>query len=124
MLFDTSAIIELLNETEKGKQVVELMKEETPAIAIVSLSELTSWTLRNGFEPKKIASKIIEATTVLPLDEHIAKFAGEIHFKNKKEIKDWGMIDSLIYATALANGLKLVTSDSDFKNQPETIFLE
>ena len=50
------------------------------------------------------------------MDHNLARLAGKLNFENKKEIKDFGMADAIILATAkLVNG-KVVTGDAHFKN--------
>jgi len=123
VLFDTNALIELIIASQKGEKVKELMQREEASIAIVTLSELTSWAKRVGLDSHEIVKETRETAFVIPVNEEIAEFAGEIHFLNRKEIKDWGMVDSIIYATALVNDLELVTGDSHFKNKPKVVFI-
>ena len=42
--------------------------------------------------------------------------AGEINFDNKKKIKNWGMSDSIILATAKLLNAKVLTGDKHFRN--------
>jgi len=123
MLFGTHPWIELLNDGPKGKLVAGLMEQEQPAIATPSLSELTSWAFRNELDAKSILEKVKEASLVLPLTEEVAQLAGELHFLYKKETPGWGMVDSMIYATALTHGLKLVSGDKHFKGKQNVVFL-
>ena len=123
MLYDTHAWIEFFDGTEKGRIVKEMMETEQPAIAMASISELASWALKRGLEPSTILDKIEKTATVLSFGQNIAALAGEIHHQNKKTIPDWGMVDSMIYATALSNGLTLVTGDKHFADQPQVLML-
>lgn len=123
LLFDTFAVIEFLEDTGKGRKVFSLMKEEPPSISVVSISELASWLRKKGLDSKKIILRLKDSLTVLPLSESAAELGGELHYEIKKNTPGWEMVDSIIYATALENGLKLVTGDKHFQNRPETIFL-
>ncbi|MFH1257903.1 MAG: PIN domain-containing protein [Candidatus Micrarchaeota archaeon] len=123
MLFDTYAWVELLLATEKGSRVAELMKAENPSISIASIPELVSWTLRNGKDHEMILHKVKSVAVVLPLSNQIAELAGEMHYRTKQRIHDWGMVDSMIYSTALTYDLKFVTGDPHFEGMRNVIFL-
>ncbi|MEK6954656.1 MAG: PIN domain-containing protein [Candidatus Micrarchaeota archaeon] len=114
MLFDTYSWVELFNDTEAGRRVANLINAETAATAMATISELTSWAIRNNRDPSLIIENVKRLSAILEFREDIAKLAGELHIQYKKEMKDFGMVDSMIYATALANGLKLVTGDRHF----------
>lgn len=124
MLFDTHAWIELFLDSDRGKRVSSLMNEEPPATSVVSLAELQSWALRNGLQPRKYLETVLERSFVLPLTNEISPLAGELHHLYRKQIADWGMVDSLIYATSLARGMRLVSGDRHFKGKPGVEFLD
>ncbi len=123
MLFDTYAWVELFNDTPTGRKVEQLMNSSQNCTSMVSLAELTNWSLKNGFEPDKIISKLKEHSAILPVEEKIAILAGEFYFEYRKQIRDWGMIDSIIYATSLVYGLKVVTGDKHFSDLPNALML-
>ncbi|MFH1199459.1 MAG: PIN domain-containing protein [Candidatus Micrarchaeota archaeon] len=123
MLFDTFAWIEFFNGTTLGRKVTDLLKHESPATAMPTLSELASWALKNGYDPGEILSKVAQASNILGFNAAVAQLAGELHYKYKKADSSFGMVDSMIYATALSYGLKLVTGDPHFKDKPEVVFL-
>jgi predicted nucleic acid-binding protein len=52
---------------------------------------------------------------VVPIDERLALLAARISLDRRL-----AMADAMIYATALAAGAHLVTSDTHFKGLPET----
>ncbi len=123
MLFDTNAWIEFFDGTPKGAKVRELLKQERPAVATATLAEVTSWCLRRGFEPQRFVRLIEKNSSVLALTPYAASQAGEIHFRNKKIDNTFGMVDAMIYATALNYGLKLVTGDKHFEGKPGVVFV-
>lgn len=123
MLYDTFAWIELFKDTQVGRRVAQLMKQDQPATAMPSLSELASWALKNGLDAGKVVDKAAYASNIVEFDMEAAQLAGELHFKYKKIESGWGMVDSMIYATALSYGLQLVTGDPHFKGKPGVVFL-
>jgi|SRR3989344_2032150 len=115
MLLDSYAWIELFLGTEKGKKVKELLEKGKHYISIVSIAEITEWSLKNKIETKNLIDVIKKISEVINLNEEIVELAGKINFERKKIIKDWGMLDSLIYATALLYNLKILTGDKHFE---------
>ena len=59
---------------------------------------------------------ILSQTKIIQLNSEIAILSGKINFKNKKEIKNWGVADAIILATARINKSKVVTGDEHFRN--------
>ena len=62
-------------------------------------------------------------TFVAPVDRSIALLAGELNYKRKKTVKDWGMADSVILATARSASAMVVTGDRHFVGLPEAIIV-
>jgi predicted nucleic acid-binding protein len=116
MLFDTSAWIELFQGTEKSKIVEAALKADETFTSIVTFSEIASWCLKNNLSDKitPYIEAIKKGSSVLGLDENISVAAGRINFERKKTVKNWGMMDSLIFATALFYNLEVLTKDSQF----------
>jgi predicted nucleic acid-binding protein len=55
----------------------------------------------------------------VPLEEELARAAGELNFERKKKVKGWGMADSIILATARRAGSRIVTGDPHFRDLTE-----
>ncbi len=58
---------------------------------------------------------MMSKTKIINLNPMLAKEAGKLNFENKKKIRDFGMADSIILATAKLVGAKVVTGDEHFK---------
>jgi predicted nucleic acid-binding protein len=70
-----------------------------------------------------ILSYIKNKSTIINIDAEIAEKAGEINFKHKKHVKDWSMLDSLVYATAITKKAQVITGDPHFKNLRNIIYI-
>ncbi len=93
----------------------------TPAIVVAELSEKHK-RLNRDFGPKYDFVKA--RTSIIPLEEELARVAGELNFERKKRVKGWGMADSIVLATARRSGSRIVTGDPHFKDlTEETIML-
>ena len=56
---------------------------------------------------------------IVPVDLPVARTAGRV----RREMKEVGIADAIIYATALKNNAKVVTGEPHFRKLPEVIFL-
>ncbi len=121
MILDTSAWVEIFEGTEKSRYAVEVLRKNNCFTSIVTVAETAEWCAKKGLQHK--TSDFIEliktGSQLLGLDESISRMAGELHKKRKKEGKKWGMIDSIIVATAQAYGLKILTKDYAFRDLPD-----
>lgn len=72
-----------------------------------------------GEEQAFLAAAEIGKTHLVPLTETVALNAAHTAVEHKL-----AMADSIIYATAVLCGARLVTSDADFKHLPNVLYLE
>src|SRR5712692_2677526 len=124
VVLDSFAWIEYFNGSSAGEKVQGFLETErvlTPAIVVAELSEKHK-RLNREFGPKYDFVKA--RTSIVPLEEKLARVAGELNFERKKSVKGWGMADSIVLATARRSKSKVVTGDPHFKDLvDETIFL-
>lgn len=126
-IIDSYAWIEYFMGTkagEKVKPIIEGLEEKiTPTIC---LAEIYAKTLK--VENQNLAEKqrtfIKERSALAPLDETIAVESARIDVNMKKEIKGWGLADSIVYATGLTKKAEIVTGDAHFKNLKNVIFIK
>jgi len=123
VVLDSFAWIEYFNGTNAGEKVqsfLETGRALTPAIVVAELSEKHR-RLNREFGPKYDFVKA--RTSVVPLEEELARVAGELNFDRKKTVKGWGMADSIVLATARQSKSIIVTGDSHFKDLTEETIL-
>ncbi len=118
MLLDTSAWIELFQESDKTAIVKNVLETEENFTSAITFAEIVNWCLKNNIDDKIIEyiGGIKKGSKILELDETIIISAGKINYDRKKIVKNWGMIDSFILATALLYNLKILTKDFHFKD--------
>ncbi len=92
----------------------------TPAIVAAELAE--KW-MRLGREFGPRFEFVKARTSIVPLEEELARLAGEINFERKKGVKGWGMADSIVLATSRRSGSRIVTGDPHFRDLPEETLL-
>lgn len=121
MILDASAWIEFFLDTEKSQKVEDVIKEGNCFTSVVTIAEIANWCCRSGAENKIQAyvEGIKNNSQILGLNWTISMIAGKLNYERKKSGKKWGMIDSMIVATAQAYGLKVLTKDNGFRDLPE-----
>ena len=119
VVLDSFAWIEYFNGTSAGENVQTFLETGlavTPAIVVAELSEKHK-RLNREFGPKYDFVKA--RTSVVPLEEELARVAGGLNFERKKKVKGWGMADSIVLATARWSGARIVTGDPHFRDLTE-----
>ncbi|MBI2176084.1 PIN domain-containing protein [Candidatus Woesearchaeota archaeon] len=118
MIFDTSAWVEIFEGTEKSRYAADVLRKNDCFTSIVTVAETAEWCAKKGLRHK--TSEYIEliktGSRLLGLDESISRMAGELNRERKKAGIKWGMIDSIIVATAQVYGLKVLTKDNAFRD--------
>ena len=123
MILDTSAWIEFFLKTKKGERVKTTLESFECYTSIVSIAEISQWALRQNLDGKPFITTIAECSQFIPLNSEISFIAGELNHHRKKAGIKWGMIDSLIVATAKSYGLSILTKDTHFKDIPDVEIL-
>ena len=123
MLIDTYAWIELFQESEEGMEVKKVISEQNNYTSIVSISEIVVWALKNNIDPEKYIDFVRELSGILEVTDAISILAGRLNFEIRKNIGDFGMIDSIIYATAKFYNLQVLTGDKHFQGLDGVIML-
>lgn len=125
ILFDSYAWIEFFLGSFKGeivKKYLDSAECSTPLIVIAELSakyaplSLDLWEQRLSFIQQK--------TEILTLTLEIASQAGRTRQQMRKERPKFGLADAIIFETAKAHNLSILSGDPHFKDLPDVIFLE
>ena len=124
ILIDSSAWIEYLEGSPKGERVREIFSGDNELYVLnFIISEVISKIKRKNMNEELAYRAIITNSKVLNLTPRIAKNAGLLHAEMKKKIKDFGLADALILATAREMNMKVLTEDKHFKKFKEAVFL-
>ena len=127
IVFDAYAWVEYALDSPKAETVAELLESASEAITPASvLAELKESMLRHGIKAQiidKILTYVKSRTTVVGIDTTVAELAGNLNFLRKKKTKDWGMLDSFVYATSRLYNGKVLTGDPHFKHLKKVIYI-
>ncbi|MBO4859595.1 MAG: type II toxin-antitoxin system VapC family toxin [Treponema sp.] len=129
-LLDTNIVSEF-SKAQPNEQVVSSYEnhKDLCAISAVTWQELTRGIERLPESRKKeylqnCLNKYEEAFEIIPYDKFSAQICGEIQAKAEKDGKTLPFYDSQIAATAIANGMVLVTHNlTDFEPMEKLAFL-
>ena len=111
-ILDSSAIIELLTDTEKAKKIEDLLGNNPIATTTISYVEVIS-----GIKGNAIVGALEFFNSIIVLDFDIAAANESIWIE--KELKQQGQLlgraDLFIAGICKQNKMPLVTCDNDFK---------
>ncbi len=115
-VIDSYAWMEYFLGSKEGSVAREYIELKECATSSMTLAELNEKYKRENKDFEKDFNFIIATTKIIDVSTAIALEAGNINYENKKKIKNWGMADSIIMATAKILNAKVVTGDSHFSN--------
>lgn len=115
-VIDSYAWVEYFKGTKKGELAKKFIEGKNSATASITLAELSEKYKRENKNFEQDLQFILSQTKIVNLSTEIAIKAGEINCENKKKIKDWGMADAIILATANSLNSKVITGDEHFRN--------
>ena len=108
---DTSAVIELMYATQRGKRIMEIV-DNGPLL----VSSLTIYELLYGMKDKEleIINQFLNDVRIIPFDQKAAKQSSII----KRQLKARGLLindlDILIAGICITQNLILLTKDTDY----------
>lgn len=113
LLFDTSAIIELI----KGNSKLEKYLDEQVVVSTITIHELHygASNSKNFEQNMHTVRQVLENVWSIEVKNNIAIVAAQIRSKLSKKGKEKALADILIAATAVDGELELITFDKDFE---------
>ncbi len=113
-LLDTNILSEIVRPRPDPAVIDKLLDQ--PADSLFA-SELTRFELRRGACPhdeperlwRKISEQIVPLVNWLPLTERSSLHAGDLSARLRRQGVEIGIVDTLLAATALTQGLVMVT---------------
>ena len=123
-VIDSYAWIEYFRGTESGKRARRFVEGETSATSTVSLAEMKEKYLREKWRTfEEDIAFITSRTSIASVDRETALLAGELNHERKETLRNWGMADSIILATARIASAKVVTGDKHFEGLSDAFFV-
>jgi len=127
VVFDAHAWVEYALDSPHADIIAEkLSSSRHPLTPATVIGELKESMLRHHIPKSKISTVLLYAkskSAIVNVDAEIAEKAAEINFQHKKIIKDWGMLNSIVYAVTILKKGQLITGDPHFKNLPQATYI-
>lgn len=124
-VIDAYAWIEYLDGSEAGHKVGALIEEndETYTCAM-TIAEVVSKVARKGKDVKVAYDVLLSNSQIVNVDEELSLEAGLLHCEMRKTLKDFGLADAYVLATARRLNSKILTGDLHFRNVKEAVLIK
>ena len=124
LVIDSYAWIEYLDGTEKGRTVSNYLDENEEIFSCaLTIAEVISKAARKGRSERTAYEVLTNNSKIISADQELSFQAGLIHCQMRKTVKDFGLADAYVLATAEKLDAKILTGDNHFKNIKEAILL-
>lgn len=87
------------------------------------LAKFTDKYTRENLDPKERLKFLKTISALAPLDEDTAELAGKTSAERRSQVTGWGLVDSIVLATARLRKMKVVTGDEHFRGLDEAIMI-
>ena len=124
-IIDSYAWIEYLNGSSIGEKVMKILKsgDEIYSLNLI-IAEVISIIKRKNSNVDIAYQAITLNSKIAEISSEIAKEAGLFHAETKKKIKNFGLVDSLIYIVARKLNAKILTGDEHFRGFKEAVMIK
>lgn len=123
MILDTNFLIDLIQGNEDAILKAEELEKQNQLLKVSSITIFELYTgIKRSEKPKRQKEKVrdvIDSKKVVPNDEKISSWAGRIHGKLINQGERIQSFDTIIAATAIQEGEKLLTNDKDYNKIDE-----
>ncbi len=107
LVIDSYAWIEYLDGTELGRKVNDFIeRNEEIFTCALTIAEVVSKAARKGKYVKVAYEVLTNNSRIIHADEELSFEAGRIHFEMRKILKDFGLADAYVLATAKETAIK------------------
>lgn len=114
-LLDTSAWVEYFKGTEKGKKIKIMLAGPQIYTSAITFAEISKWLSENHLPLEMAIAQIKKNSIIIDLEENILIESGRQYIFLRKIKPKMGLIDTIIYVSAILHNLTLITGDFDFQ---------
>jgi predicted nucleic acid-binding protein len=123
-VIDSFAWIEYFMGSESGKIAKPYIENGNCVTPSIVIAELSSKYRREKVDFKDRLNFIRMKSRISVLNEEIAILAGRVYSERKEKVKNWGIVDSIILATADLLNARVVTGDEHFEDVERVIMIK
>jgi len=124
---DAWAWIEYLIGSEFGKKLNDVLYESKSSevyTCAITLGEVISKVAREGRDVEAAYTILLSNSQIININEELSKHAGLLHYEMRKTLKDFGLADAYVFATAKMLKAKILTGDAHFKDIKEAVLIK
>jgi predicted nucleic acid-binding protein len=118
LVLDTWAWVEYWKGNTAVRDIIE--SPEHKITSMITIAELERFYGDDRHRMDLMVEKIKLRSRLVTVDLEIARAGGAV----RRGMKEGGIADAIIYATALRNHAKVCTGDAHFRKFPEVFFVE
>ena len=122
---DAWAWVEYLIGSEFGTKLKEVLDEDSSEVytCAITLAEVISKVAREGRDVEAAYTMLLSNSQVINVNEELSKHAGLLHCEMRRSLKDFGLADAYVLATARKLKAKVLTGDMHFKDVKEAVLI-
>jgi predicted nucleic acid-binding protein len=124
---DAWAWVEYLIGSEFGKKLKEVLDETQRSevyTCAITLGEVISKVAREERDVEVAYTMLLSNSQIIDINEELSKHAGLLHCEMRKTVKDFGLADAYVLATARMLKAKVLTGDAHFKSVKEAVLIK
>jgi predicted nucleic acid-binding protein len=123
---DAWAWVEYLIGSEFGSKLKEVLDKDSSEVytCSITLAEVISKVAREGQDVEAAYTMLLSNSQVININEELSKHAGLLHAEMRKTLKDFGLADAYMLATARKLKAKVLTGDAHFKTVKEAVLIK
>lgn len=122
---DAWAWVEYLVGSAFGAKLRDVFDEDGSEVytCAVTLGEVVSKVASEGRDVEAAYTMLLSNSQVVNVDEELSKQAGMLHCEMRKTLKDFGLADAYVLATAKKLKAKVLTGNLHFKGVKEAVLI-
>lgn len=114
-VIDSSAWIEYLRGTAKGRKVADIIENKLIATSIISIAEIADKFEKDNCDFSPALRFILSRSNIIQLTINICLKAAKIKKLLRVKNKKFGLADAILLMTAQQEKTVLITTDYDFQ---------
>ena len=125
-VIDAWAWVEYLVGSEHGAKLNKILDENNNEAytCAITLAEIISKVARERRDIEAASSVVSSNSQIVNVDKELSVKAGLLHCEMRKTVKDFGLGDAYVLATARRLNAKVLTGDLHFKNIKDAVMIE
>jgi predicted nucleic acid-binding protein len=125
-VIDAWAWVEYLIGSGHGRKLSDVLEDSNSEVytCAITMAEVISKVAKEKRDIEGARSVVSSNSQIVNIDEELSCQAGFLHCEMRKSLKDFGLADAYVLATARALNAKVLTGDLHFKNMKEAIMIK